>query len=367
MTQFEELFVHPKSLNSEITKRVIEHTGLTPMITDRRPYSSLEGRLTGEEFSKSKKRLYLLPHEGHFFRKCPGTTGAACCNYFVLNLGVHCNMNCSYCYLQGYINSPVTQIYTNIDDAFAELTEMIRENPTAEFRVGTGETIDSLSLDHLTLYSIELISFFAKHRHLICEFKTKTDQVDHFIKTPHSGNVIVSWSVNPQKIVSEEEHGTATLDNRLSAARRCADHGFPVAFHIDPMIYFDEWRIHYEDLVDQICSRFKPNEVKWISVGALRYPPTMKHILRQRLTESKRVLTSELFLGTDGKLRYDHDLRNEMFKSVVKRFSDHSSEYPLLLCMETGASWQTTFEQTPRQIQGVKELFDPIVTTRPAL
>jgi spore photoproduct lyase len=357
---FEELYIHESCWDSEVAKRVRSIVSVPAKCVSERPYKDSKGTLDGTAFSHSKKRLYLSPHDGHFFRKCPGTQGAACCNYFVLNLGVQCNMNCSYCYLQSYINSPLTQIYTNIDSALQELDEIAERFPKSGFRVGTGETIDSLSLDDLTLYSATLVSWFAKHSHLTCEFKTKSDNIKNFVHLPHARNVVVSFSVNPEQIVQKEEHGTASLKRRLSAARLAADKGFPVAFHIDPMIYVPDWKTLYSELVEQITALFSPKEVKWISLGALRYPPDMKHILRERFAGNSAALSGELHLSSDGKLRYDQGLRNQMFNHVIGEFRSRDKSYPVFLCMEAPETWLGTFEASPRRVDGLEELFKPM-------
>jgi spore photoproduct lyase len=124
-------------------------------------------------------------------------------------------MNCSYCYLQSYLNSHVTKIFTNIDQALSELSEMAASFGDHSFRVGTGEVIDSLSLDEITLYSRKLIAFFNRHPNWILEFKTKSAKVDQFLDLATLGNTTVSWSINPSKIIEKEEHGTARLHERL--------------------------------------------------------------------------------------------------------------------------------------------------------
>ena len=357
---FNELYIHEDVWDSPVAKRVRDFLSVTATPVNQRPYQNLTGPLSGTDFDHSKKRLYLSKHQGHFFRKCPGTHGAACCNYFVLNLGVQCNMNCSYCYLQSYINSPLSQIYTNIDEALIELDGLVARNPRSTFRVGTGETIDSLSLDDLTHYSAILVEWFSRHPQLTCEFKTKSDNVKNFIDLKHAGNVVVSFSVNPAIIVDTEEHRTASLDSRLAAASLARDKGFPVAFHIDPMIYFDQWEKHYEELVNRLCDQFSADQIKWVSLGALRYPPDMKHILRQRFGAQTKSLLGELFLSSDGKLRYDQTLRNKMFQRVVEEFRKRDRRYPVFLCMESPESWLGTFDRTPRQVESVANLFKPI-------
>jgi spore photoproduct lyase len=166
--------------------------------------------------------------------------------------------------------------------------------------------------------------------------------------------------VNPEQIVAQEEHGTATTQERLEAARKVCDRGFPVAFHIDPMIFVADWKEQYGALVDDLCARFTPAEMKWVSVGALRYLPSMKQMLRERFGGKTQVLLGEMLPGEDGKLRYDRALRNEMFKFVIDRFRRHDSRYPVFLCMETPESWINTLGSTPRRVENVQDLFVPV-------
>ena len=68
--------------------------------------------------TQQTKYFLLLNLKVKFFKRCPGARpGLTCCNYFVLNLGVQCNMNCSYCYLQSFVNTPVMKVYANIERA----------------------------------------------------------------------------------------------------------------------------------------------------------------------------------------------------------------------------------------------------------
>src|SRR5690606_16173990 len=125
-----------------------------------------------------------------------------------LNWGSQCDMNCSYCYLQSFINSPVTTLYSNIDKALDELREIGLSSAGQKIRIGTGETVDSLSMDELTLHSRRLIEFFKDYPQWTLEFKTKSAKVDQFLDCTHSGNVVVSWSMNPQNVIQSEEHLT---------------------------------------------------------------------------------------------------------------------------------------------------------------
>lgn len=361
LNRFDNFFIHKDVLEAPLIKRIQDFLPQNKIqIVSDTPFKEFQGELSKEEFDRSKKNIFFSEFKGNFFKRCPGARpGLSCCNYFVLNLGLQCDMNCSYCYLQSFINSPIMTIYTNIDKAIKELEFMASENSHLPFRIGTGEVIDSLSLDDLTLYSRELIPFFKKYPKWKLEFKTKSSKVDQFLDLGPASNVIVSWSINPENIILSEEQGTATLKERLRAAIKCREQGFALSFHIDPMIWHKEWKENYAQLVDDITSQFTPEEVNVLSVGALRFQPEQKAIMRERFGFKGYVTTAEVFPSSDGKLRYDKQVRQEMYEFVVKRFKQKNSKWNIFFCMESPETWlQSTYKSLPKRVDGLNDFFD---------
>ena len=323
-----------------------------------------KGPLSPQQFQHSKKTLLLKKFKGSFFKRCPGAKPKLmCCNYFVLNLGQNCEMDCSYCYLQSFINFPAVVLYTNIEKAFQELEEIKKLHYKNYIRVGTGEQTDSLSLDDISLYSAKLIDFFNSCPHWLLEFKTKSDNIKNFENVTHNGNIVVSWSVNPEYIVQKEEHHTSSLPQRLLAAKRVRDKGFPVSFHIDPIIWHPEWKQNYSQLVQQITNSFSPDEVKHISIGALRFQPEQKIFMRKRFGMKSLICQGEFFRSTDGKLRYDQEVRQEMFQYILKLFQKNSPHWPCFLCMETPENWLNVMKAPAKKIPTIKKDFDLNLTT----
>jgi len=362
--EIEMIYIDEASVHSDLALRI---KSLVPnekiRFVNQEPFAESQGDLTASEFDRSKRHLFITPYRGQFFKRCPGATqkkALTCCNYHILNLGSQCNMNCSYCYLQSYLNSPVMKMYSNIDQALAELETMAQDHADHPFRVGTGEVIDSLSMDELSLFSRPLIEFFRKYPKWKLEFKTKSKNVSQFLDMQHAGNVIVSWSINPPAIIQSEEHGTASFEERLLAARACADKGFLVAFHIDPMIWTPQWKENYNFLAEEIHRRFKPEEVHIISAGALRFQPEQRHMMRERFGPQSLVVQAEMHPSEGGKLRYDTTIRGEMFQFLIKKFKDLDSRWNLFLCMETPETWIKATQKMPMQTPELKEIFKPL-------
>ncbi len=361
---FDTVFIDHQSADSDVAKRF---TQIFPknkiQFVDQQPWSELKRTLSAEEFDRSKKNLFITEFKGQFFKRCPGSSQAKvlnCCNYHVLNLGSQCNMNCSYCYLQSYLNTPIAKIYSNLDQALQELTDMSEKSAHLPFRVGTGEIIDSLSLDGLTLFSRKLIPFFQKLPHWTLEFKTKSDQVDQFLDLGPSPNTVVSWSLNCQEVIDQEEHRTASLEKRLLAAEKCIKAGFSVAFHLDPLIWHPDWKSNYLGLVNEIICRFTPEQVNVISMGTLRFQPEQKNMMRQRFGLSSLVTSAEMFPSEGAKLRYDASLRHEMFRTLYNQFKKNNEKWKIFLCMETPETWVSALDSQPSHKPELKELFRPL-------
>ncbi len=299
----------------------------------------------------AKKHLYLTAQQGRFVRPCPGAssrnnTQQLCCGYMIVDVVSNCNYDCTYCYLQYYINTPYLTVYANIAPLFDELTSLVQTQPQPCIRIGSGEFSDSLSLDPLTGFSGLLIPFLRQFPTVLFEFKTKSDLVDSLLDLDPQGRVMVSWSINPEAVVRREEHKTASLAARLRAAQRCRDAGYKIGLHFDPVLYYPGWEADYEPFVDQVFQALAPEDITTLSMGSLRFAPALKPVVRTRFPNS-HLMDAELFPGPDGKMRYFKPIRVEMYakmRSWLRRYIDDTQLY---LCMESRDIWQHVFGQAP--------------------
>src|SRR5919204_5259214 len=205
-----------------------------------------------QSFSSAKKTLFLTRHKGEFLKKCPGSDGQVCCNYFVINFASNCPMDCSYCYLQEYLaQNPALKVFSNVDDLLLEAEDLLAKHRRTFFRIGTGEITDSLTLDAYIGFAGEVVPFFSEQPNALLELKTKSDCVDGLLSLDLKDRVVVSWSMNPQRVIDLDEHGTASLEERLDAARRCQERGYRLGFHFDPIIEYPGWERDYEEMIEQ--------------------------------------------------------------------------------------------------------------------
>lgn len=346
-----EIFVDHSVIDLPHTQRILTKFPKLPIhiVTDRSDIKF------PQDHSNAKKQLYLARHQGQAVKSCQGMGDYVCCQYYTLALVSDCHLECTYCILQDYLkNNPVITIYTNVDEVFAEISKRIQAQPQRLFRIGTGELSDSLALDHIHEYSKILVDFARSHPNLLLELKTKTNNVENLLGLDHRGRTIVSWSVNPQNTIDREEHKCSSLSERLNAARLCADEGYPVAFHFDPLLYFHDWQKEYADVVDQIAARFIRREIAWVSIGSLRFTPDLKKIVNDRFPKS-HVMAGELYPGQDGKTRYFRPIREEMYQFLSHKIRTQLQHVPYYLCMETKTVWHSVYGQHPENSQVLED------------
>ena len=363
MVDLKEIFILAESKDSDLALRVERIFGRERVIhCDVDPFLNFRGQMSPSEYSASKKRLVIKRFKGNFFKRCPGASqkkALTCCNYYVLNLGQQCNMNCTYCYLQSYLNYPALVLYSNFESAIAELEELKSSAQNQMIRIGTGEVMDSLSMDAISGYSEKLIAYFSSVPNWTLELKTKSSEVRHLPSVKGVQNVQVGFSINCEYIVNTEELGTANLMERFAAARQLLEKGYRVCFHLDPILIFEGWKKEYGDLIECLATHFLPSEIDLISLGTLRIKKEQLITMRQRVPSASAVFRSELMPSENGKLRYDQHLRSFALKWIQENLSRRGFGQSYL-CMETPESWISSYGELPTKIERLRESFRPI-------
>lgn len=356
----EEIFIEKKVKNSDLARRVIKKFPQAKFfyLANLKDYFRSNPTLS---IDKAKRRLFIAQQKGGFLKPCPGTPHYLCCNYYILDIGFGCFYDCSYCYLQSYINFPGIVFYANLEDFFREVERSLKKNPFLFYRLGTGEFIDSLAFEDIYSYAEELTSFFSNKK-IMLELKTKSDNIKHLLNLKHGGRTAISWSLNPPSLIQDEEKGVVSLERRLKAARLCVQAGYWVGFHFDPLIIYSGWEKDYQRTIEKLFHYVSKDSICWLSLGTLRFPPGLKDIIAKRFPKTK-IIYEEFIFGLDGKMRYFKPKRIEVYQKMVSWIRDFAPEVPLYLCMESQDVWKKVFGFSPRNPKEVEKLFfNPLST-----
>jgi len=353
--QPEQVLVEQDAFQYSLTNEILKRLSGVPVVTIERPKQSTFLQL---QYNPAKT-LLLMVHRGKFFKPCPGTAESyRCCLYKILHLALGCSIGCRYCVLQGYLNNPFITQFVNLEDAFGELDEVLDGAPEDFFRIGTGEFTDSLFMDALTGLSPKLVTYFAGKKNAVLELKTKSIAIDNLLNYDGPiGETIVSWSLNARTVVDREEGRAPFLDERLKAAARCRARGYRIGLHFDPLIFFPGWEDEYAATVSMIFDFLKPDDIIWISIGAFRFMPPMKEMIKESHPGS-RIIYQEFIRGLDGKMRYFSAIRRKMYQHLLAEIRSYAPEVFVYFCMEHDSLWDDVFGYAPKDNQQLSHWLD---------
>ncbi len=351
-----KIFVDKKSLDFPLVEKILKNSAHTPFEVVENIQSVLNSvHVLKDPVSQGKSTLLLTSQKGDYVKPCPCTPGYIGCNYYIINLDINCPMDCSYCILQHYLSNPFITVHVNKQDLWNRLDEFLSKHRNRRLRLGTGELGDSLALDHLTGNSLELISYFRSKTFVLFELKTKTVNIENLFSVEPADNIIISWSLNSEKIAQTEEKGAPPVHRRIEAAQRIAKRGFRVGFHFDPIILHPGWEEGYAEIISSLFSSIEPNQIAWISLGSLRFPPHLKPIIQKRFPKS-RIIYEEMIRGKDGKYRYFKPLRIELYKNIINLIRRNGGKkVPLYFCMENKEIWEKGLKKKPRDKEDVEK------------
>lgn len=353
-SHIQSIFVERQVYDHQMTRRILERAqGIPVEIVDSGNLNHLGYSTYPSSLSSGKRNLLLCRNKGAFFKPCPATREYRCCEYQVLNIGANCPMDCVYCILQAYLNNPWLSFYVNVEDLFSELTTALDNEPDRFWRIGTGEFTDSMALDSLTGLSRQLVEFMSTRENAVLELKTKSAVIENLQGLNHGGKTILAWSLNSTEVMKQHELRTATLGERLEAARQCAEWGYRLAFHFDPIIYHPNWQQGYQETITALFNAVPAEIIAWISMGALRYLPALKQIATTRFPKS-RFFYEEFVIGLDGKSRYFRPQRTQMYSVIYQLLKERASEKTCIyMCMESDEIWREVIGYSPEDKGGL--------------
>ena len=318
-------------------------------------------------YREGKRKITMSPKMGKIMDTCATINETyICCNIKVVKSVKNCPFDCSYCFLQDYLNDGKLTLVQDHHEILKDIKEKCEQQPWRLFRIGTWELGDSLALESIAKQAQSFIPAFKSIPNALLELKTKSNCVSDILNLDHQHKTVVSWSLNPKKIIHEHEHKTASFDERLSAIHQVVKAGYLIGLHFDPMILHHEWEKGYEELIHEVFDIVPVHQIAWISIGSLRFNPEMKQKMQENFPKSTLAF-EEMNLGPDGKMRYIKPLRISLYQHLFNLIKEKinltaipcfSKENPLIyFCMERFDVWEKIFGKSPSSIQELDYLF----------
>ena len=280
----------------------------------------------------------LLGYAGRVIHNERPDSGRVCRSRHQFDTIYGCPHGCKYC-----PGGMVSVINTNVEEFIErDVIPIAEENPWQKVFMFNSALSDTICFEPEYDMSKRLTEYYATTPDQHYLIHTKSANVDFMLDLDHQGRTIVLWSLSgrtPSRLV---EPGSATTEERIEAAHKCQQAGFPVRIKFKPITPVRGWRDECREMVELLFSKVQPDNVglcfiAWMSVGELKecidfdlLDPAYVAEMEAQADAMKGVVTGP----------FPPRLRAEVYGFYFDEIRKHSQDVPVFLCTESREMWR---------------------------
>lgn len=263
--------------------------------------------------SQSRKLILAAKEGSLLYQGSPICQSFGNSHFYYTSCMMNCIYDCEYCYLKGMYPSANLVVFVNLEDIFVEVERMLKQHP---LYLCVSYDTDLLALEQMTGYVKAWSHFAAMHpKQLKIEIRTKCANPHFFEHEKPLPNVIYAFTLSPQVIIERFEHHTPSLTERVRCAAAAIREGFPVRLCFDPMIYIWKWQRHYDEMIGQVFSSIRPEQLMDVSVGSFRI--SQDYLKKMRKQQPSSEVAWFPYQKENGFYHYPDGLMKEMEDHIV--------------------------------------------------
>ena len=236
---------------------------------------------------------------------------------------LNCLYNCDYCFLQGMYSSANIVVYVNqIDMQEAVKNEIVkRPHKDQPLMLSISYNTDLMAFENILPITKDWIQFAKLNLDLNLEIRTKSAFYHSIKNVEPSDQILLAWTLSPDKVVKKYELNTPSLSKRISAIKSAIDDGWKVRLCFDPILYYDNWETDYLELFNKVKSSLNLEKVLDITVGVFRMGND--YFNRIRKSKPSTDLFYENYIDHNGNKTISSNRQKAINQLVSKSFFDH--------------------------------------------
>ncbi len=329
--RFSHIYVEESVCGHPVVRRILQRLKEAHQETQIIPIAHYKDVFCrrGQDFVAQQRAqsLILAQKQGRLFYP-----GAQVCqsfgneHFYYTSCVMNCLYDCEYCYLKGMYPSGHVVLFVNQEQYFQELAQLLQKHPVY---LCISYDTDLLAWEELTGFVERWMEFAAEHRGLRLEVRTKCGRTDYWEKWRPDQSVVFAFTISPQQVIEEWEHGTASLSQRIKSATTAVELGFSVRLCFDPMIYCPDWREKYAAMLDEVFASLSGDALTDVSVGSFRI--SHDYLKKMRRVMPHSVVVQFPFENIKGVYQYPEALRREMEEFLTERLRQEMPEEKIYL------------------------------------
>ncbi|MEK4510520.1 spore photoproduct lyase [Paenibacillus sp. FSL K6-2524] len=331
------VFFEPQSLDYPLGDKLFkyfEQSGIPiKMTTSHNRVTGIPGDTDAKKYRNAKRTLVVGVRKTLKF-----DTSKPSAEY-AIPLATGCAGHCHYCYLQTTLSSkPYIRVYVNLDEILEKAQEYIEERKPEITTFEAACTGDPVSFEHLTGALRHYIEFMGQQSHGRLRFVTKYDNVDSLLDADHRGHTRIRFSINTSYVIRNFEPSTSAFEERIEAAGKIAEAGYPLGFIMAPIIIYDGWKQDYLELIQKLHERIGTIDIVDLEFELIqhRYTKVAKNTIMERYPKTKLDMNEEnrqMKWGRYGRYKYVYkkedatDMEQYLREQILRYFPSAKVSY----------------------------------------
>lgn len=266
-----------------------------------------------------KKNKKVMPTPAQY------ETGGGAHYYFSHML--NCVYDCRYCFLQGMLRSANYLVFVNYEDFLDDIANIAEthkhdDKPTWFF---SGYDCDSLAYEPVTGFAEYFVPAFNHIPNAVLELRTKSTQIRSLLKIPAQDNVVIAYSLSPDRVAQELEIGAPSLDKRVEALAKLQQAGWRIGLRFDPIIWHQDYLADYRAMIDKVFAVLDPDKIDSVTLGGFRLPKGFYKTMRKLHPE--HWLFSAGLSEQEGMVTYTSEIEADVLSNIGKLCEQHIQDH----------------------------------------
>ena len=305
-----EIFYEKEIENYELGKKLLEKYEEVPKkVIDNHNNIEEMRKKENKEFLKMKTNLIIGVRKTHKYQENHKVS-----DFLVPYTSSGCTASCMYCYLVcNYNKCAYLRLFVNREKMLEKIIKTA-EKSDKDLTFEIGSNSDLVLENTITNNLVWTIENFKDSKKGKLTFPTKFDMVEPLLDLDHKGKIIARVSVNPEEIINNVEFGTSRLDGRINAINKLKEAGYEVGILIAPVIFVENWKEEYLELIKTLESRLSTKVKKdvFFEIIFMTYSYVHTKINEEAFPKAINLYNKELMTGRGrGKYCYKTKLREE--------------------------------------------------------
>jgi spore photoproduct lyase len=279
--------------------------------------------------------------EDRYFHLRPGRAklereGIVCQDALELNPIFGCPFRCAYC---GF--GRVVRIMLDVEEFMGRLPGIFAQYPGQRlYKFSNMTDLPPFEPEYDAV--LPMVRLFAREKTRYLMLFTKSRDIDFLIGAEHAGHTIISWSLSGPTVSRDVDRGTATMEERIDAMRRCQEDGYIVRARISPIVPVHGWREDYRQMFEALFAAARPDIVTLEMLGWFDFED-LSLILSPDMLDGAAYRAAEAAAeGMRGRRKspFPFDVRREVYEFCISEVRRLSPGTCASVCHGTPRMWK---------------------------